>query len=86
MLEEYNVEEEMIDEIEIEEDQEDTDAMKEYNEAKKKAEEELGIKSGMDEEEVKHEVLLQKIRSEIEQNPEDAAKLLKSIVENDKEF
>ena len=86
MLEEYNVEEEMIDEIEIEEDQEDTDAMKEYNEAKKKAEEELGIKSGMDEEELKHEVLLQKIRSEIEQNPEDAAKLLKSIVENDKEF
>ncbi len=86
MLQDYNVEEESIDEIEIEEDPEDTDAMREYNEAKKKAEEELGIKSGMDKEEIKHEVLLQKIRTEIEQNPEDAAKLLKSIVENDKEF
>jgi flagellar M-ring protein FliF len=86
MLQEYNVEEEVIDEIETEEDQEDTDAMKEYNEAKKKAEEELGIKSGMDKEEVKHEVLLQKIRTEIEQNPEEAAKLLKSIVDSEKEF
>ena len=86
MLQDYSTEDEVIDEIEIEEDQEDTDAMKEYNEAKKKAEEELGIKTGMDKEEVKHEVLLQKIRNEIEQNPEDAAKLLKSIVDSDKEF
>ncbi len=86
MLQDYNVEEDEIDEIEIEEDQEDTDAMREYNEAKKKAEEELGIKSGMDKEEVKHEVLLQKIRTEIEQNPEDAAKLLKSIVDTEKDF
>ena len=86
MLQDYNEEEEDINEIEIEEDSEDMDAMREYNEAKKKAEEELGIKSEMDKEEIKHEVLLQKIRTEIEQNPEDAAKLLKSIVENDKEF
>lgn len=86
MLQDYNIEEEVLEEIEIEEDQEDTDAMKEYNEAKKKAEEELGIKSGMDKEEVKHEVLLQKIRSEIEQNPEEAAKLLKSIVDSEKDF
>ena len=40
----------------------------------------------MDKEEVKHEVLLKKIQAEIEQNPEDAAKLLKSIVDNEKEF
>lgn len=86
MLQDYNTDEELIDEIEVEEDHADTDAMKEYNDAKKKAEEELGIKSGMDKEEVKHEVLLQKIRSEIEQNPEEAAKLLKSIVDTDKEF
>jgi len=86
MLQDYSSEEENIEEIEIEEDIEDADAMKEYNEAKKKAEEELGISGNMDEEEIKHEVLLQKIQSEIEQHPEDAAKLIKSIVDNDKEL
>jgi flagellar M-ring protein FliF len=86
MLQDYTEHEEELDEIEVEEDIEDADAMREYNEAKRKAEEELGIKSGMDKEEVKHEVLLQKIRTEIEQNPEETAKLLKSIVESEKEF
>lgn len=86
MLQDYEAESEEMDEIEIEEDIEDTDAMKEYNEAKKKAEEELGISGTVDKEEIKHDVLLQKIRSEIEQNPEDAAKLIRSIVENEKEF
>jgi flagellar M-ring protein FliF len=86
MLEDYNIEEDNIEEIEIEEDFDDSDTIKEYNEAKRKAEEELGISSGMDKEEIKHDVLLQKIRSEIEQHPEDAAKLIKSIVDNDKEL
>ena len=86
MLQDYNEKEELIEEIVTEESPEDDDAMKEYNEAKKKAEEELGISGPVDKEEIKHEVLLQKIRSEIEQNPEEAAKLIKNIVENEKEF
>ncbi len=86
MLQERMVEEESIDDIEIQENEEDSDAMKEYNEAKKKAEKELGISGVPDKEEIKHEVLLQKLRTEIEQNPEDAAKLIKSIVDNEKEY
>ncbi|MCH9812821.1 MAG: flagellar M-ring protein FliF [Epsilonproteobacteria bacterium] len=86
MLQDYEAESQDIEEIEVEEDQEDTDALREYNEAKRKAEEELGISGPVDEDEIKHDVLLQKIRSEIEQHPEDAAKLIKSIVDNDKEF
>ena len=86
MLQDYNIKEQAIDEIEIEEDSEDADTLKEYNEAKKKAEEELGMSGTPDKDEIKHEVLLQKLRSEIEQNPEIAAKLIKSIVENEKEF
>ena len=86
MLQNHNVEEEFIEEIVIEESKEDSDTLKEYNEAKKKAEEELGISGPVDKEEIKHEVLLEKIRTEIENNPEEAAKLIKSMIENEKEF
>jgi len=87
MLQDYNLDDEEINDIEIEDEElEDSDALKEYNEAKRKVEEELGISSGMDKEEIKHEVLLQKIRAEIEENPEDAANLIKTIVDNHKEF
>lgn len=86
MLQDHNVEEEFIEEIVIEESKEDGDTLKEYNEAKKKAEEELGISGPVDKEEIKHEVLLEKIRTEIESNPEEAAKLIKNMIENEKEF
>lgn len=86
MLQDYNQEEELVEEVEMEDDTADADAMREYNEAKKKAEEELGLSGPVDKDEIKHEVLLKKIRAEIEQNPEDAAKLIKSIVESDKDF
>jgi flagellar M-ring protein FliF len=87
MLQDYNLDDEEINDIEIEDEElEDSDALKEYNEAKRKVEEELGISSGMDKEEIKHEVLLQKIRAEIEENPEDAANLIKTIVDNHKEY
>ncbi len=86
MLQEQISQEESIDDIEIQESEEDSDAMKEYNEAKKKAEKELGISGVPDKDEIKHEVLLQKLRAEIEQNPEDAARLIKSIVDNEKEY
>jgi flagellar M-ring protein FliF len=87
MLQDYNLDDEEINDIEIEDEElEDSDALKKYNEARRKVEEELGISSSMDKEEIKHEVLLQKIRAEIEENPEDAANLIKTIVDNSKEF
>ncbi len=86
MLQDHNVEEELIEEIIIEDNKEDSDTLKEYNEAKKKAEEELGISGPVDKEEIKHEVLLEKIRAEIESNPEEAAKMIKNMIESEKEF
>jgi len=59
--------------------------MKEYKMMKQKVEEELGISEGVDEEDLKHEILLDKIRKEIESRPEEAAKLLKSMLDNEKE-
>ena len=86
MLKEYTEEEAAINEIEIEEEHMDNDAMKEYDEARKKVEEELGIRSGMDKEEMKHDILVQKIKAEIEKNPEETSNLLKSMLDDKKEF
>ncbi len=86
MLQEYTEEEEAIDEIEIEEEQMDNDAMKDYDEARKKVEAELGIKTGMDKEEMKHDILVQKIKAEIEKNPEETSNLLKSMLDDTKDF
>jgi len=86
MLQEYKEEDIYADvESELGEEEEEDEILKEYNEAKKRAEEELGLGKGLDKEEIKHEVLLEKIRSEIEKSPEEAAKLIQSIIEEEKE-
>ncbi len=86
MLQEYKEEDIYADlESELGEEEEEDELLKEYNEAKKRAEEELGLGKGLDKEEIKHEVLLEKIRTEIEKSPEEAAKLIKSIIEEEKE-
>ncbi len=85
MLQEYEVEEEEEFLPESEEILEESDTMKEYKKMKQKVEEELGISEGVDEEDLKHEILLDKIRKEIESRPEEAARLLKSIIDNEKE-
>ncbi len=86
MLEEYREEEELADlESELEEEEKEDELLKEYNEAKRRAEEELGLGKGLDKEDIKHEVILEKVRQEIEKSPEDTAKLLKSIIEDENE-
>ncbi len=86
MIEEYRPEEEEEEAFSAEEaGLEEGDTMNEYIQAKKKVEEELGISQGVDEQDIKHEILLDKIRKEIESRPEEAAKLLKSITENENE-
>ena len=86
MLQEYQEEEEPgVAESELEEETED-ELLKEYNEAKKRAEEELGLGKGLDKEDIKHEVILEKVRQEIEKSPEDTAKLIKSIIEEENEI
>ncbi len=87
MLEEYKEEEEVSGiESELEEEEKEDELLKEYNEAKRRAEEELGLGKGLDKEEIKHEVILEKIRQEIDKSPEDTAKLIKSIIEEENEM
>ncbi len=87
MLEEYKEEEEETNlESELEEEEKEDELLKEYNEAKRRAEEELGLGKGLDKEDIKHEVILEKIRQEIERSPEDTAKLIKSIIEDENEI
>jgi flagellar M-ring protein FliF len=86
MLEEYKEEEEEANlESELEEEEKEDELLKEYNEAKRRAEEELGLGKGLDKEDIKHEVILEKVRQEIEKSPEDTAKLIKSIIEDENE-
>ena len=87
MLEEYKEEEEVSGaESELEEEEKEDEILKEYNEAKRRAEEELGLGKGLDKEDIKHEVILEKIRHEIDKSPEDTAKLIKSIIEEENEM
>lgn len=86
MLQDYTEEENDEAEQEIEHEDEEDDVLKEYNEAKKRAEEELGLRKELDKDEIKHEVILEKIRHEIEKNPDEAARLLKSMIEDENEL
>ena len=86
MLQEYKEEEEEGElESELEEEEKEDELLKEYNEAKRRAEEELGLAKGLDREDIKHEVILEKVRQEIERSPEDTAKLIRSIIEEENE-
>ena len=87
MLEEYKEEEETGgEESELEDEEQEDEILKEYNEAKRRAEEELGLGKGVDKEEIKHDVILEKIRYEIDKSPEDTARLIKSIIEEENEM
>jgi len=87
MLEEYKEDEELAAaESELEEENVEDELLKEYNEAKRRAEEELGLTKGLDKEDIKHEVILEKIRQEIDKSPEDTAKLIKSIIDEENEM
>jgi flagellar M-ring protein FliF len=78
--EEDNIEGEVITE-------EDNSSLEQYNEMKKKIENELGIGATLDQEEIRHEVLLEKIRKDIENSPEEIAKIIKSMLDTeDKDF
>lgn len=68
----------------LEDDQED--AMEKYNDMKKKVEKQLGIAGGTTEGDIKLEILQEKLRNMIEEKPEDAAILLKSLITDEMEF
>lgn len=80
----HNFEEEIISEPTSDEsivDDEDNSALDEYNKMKKKVESELGIGGSLDKDDIKHDVMLEKLRKDIEASPDEVAKIIKSMVD-----
>jgi flagellar M-ring protein FliF len=68
------------------EDLENDEALEKYNAAKKKIEAELGIDKEMDEQTLKHSIILERMQTDINNNPEELAKLIQTIMKSDKEL
>jgi len=70
----------------IEEEKENNEALEKYNQAKEKIEAELGINNEMDEQTLKHTILLERMQIDINNNPEELAKLIQTILKNEKDL
>jgi len=86
MLEETKEEEKQnengLEDIEV--DAEDT--LEKFKAARKKVEEQLGLSGEFNEDELKYEVLLEKMRAVITERSEEIAMLLQDMVKNDSDF
>jgi len=70
----------------VEEELENNEALEKYNQAKKKIEAELGINNEMDEQTLKHTIMLEKMQMDINNNPEELAKLIQTILKSEKDL
>lgn len=83
MLEVPAEDEEELDSLfEIDED-EDEDTLNKFQEMKRKVEEQLGLRGDVNEDEIKHEVLLDKIKELIEEKPQEIATLFQTLVRDE---
>ena len=65
--------------LEIDDD-EDEDLVQKVQDMRKKVEDQLGVGDGFNEDELKHEVLLEKVKTMAEDSPEDIASLLQALL------
>ncbi len=86
MLEETKEEEEQVQDglEDIEVDAEDT--LEKFKAARKKVEEQIGLSGEFNEDELKYDVLLEKMRAVITERNEEIAMLLQDMVKNDSDF
>jgi len=72
------------------EEEEDEDLVEKVQAMRKKVEEQLGVAENFNEDDLKYEVLLEKVKSMVEESPEEVAGLLQALLseenENEKEF
>ena len=71
--------------LEIEDD-EDEDLVEKVQAMRKKVEDQLGMSSGFDEDDLKHDVILEKVKSMAEDNPEEVASLLQALLTEEAEI
>ena len=80
MLEVTKEEEELEKPVLNIEEEEDEDLVEKVQSMRKKVEEQLGVSENFSEDELKYEVLLEKIREMVEENPEEVAGLLQALL------
>lgn len=84
-IDEYEPTKEELGLMDIEEDAEDT--LEKFKAAKQKVEEQLGLRDGnLNEEELKYDILLEKIQAVVNSKSEEIATLLQEMVNNDGEI
>ena len=67
-------------------DDEAEDTLEKFQEARKRVEEQLGIGNDFNEDELKYEVLLEKLKAQAEQKTEEVASLLEGLIKNANDF
>ncbi len=74
--------------MQLEDDDDDTaeDTLEKFKKARKKVEDQLGIGNDLDEEELKYDVLLEKLRTLAETKGEEIASLLQTMIRNENEY
>ena len=80
MLEISKEEEELATPVLDLEDEEDENLVEKVQQMRKKVEDQLGVGEGFNEDELKHEVLLEKVKSMAEDSPEEVAALLQALL------
>ena len=61
-------------------DEEDDNLVEKVQQMRKKVEDQLGLSEGFNEDELKHEVLLEKVKTMAEDTPEEVASLLQALL------
>lgn len=85
MLMELKPEEDLLsNELNLEEEAEDT--LEKFKAAKKRAEEELGVNEEFNEDDLKYDVLLEKMKAIVGEKSEEVSSLLQSMVKSDSSF
>ncbi len=82
MLEVQNTQEEKIESL-FEATDEDDEELNRFGEMRKRVEEQLGIGKTFNEEEVKYDVLLEKMKATLEEKPEEVAMLFKMLIKDE---
>lgn len=67
------------------EDDEEEDLVEKVQEMRRKVEDQLGVGGNLDENELKYEVLIEKVRHEVEERPEEIAQLLQLLIQEEHE-
>ncbi|WP_457746718.1 flagellar basal-body MS-ring/collar protein FliF [Sulfurimonas sp.] len=71
--------------LQVEDDEED-DLVEKVQQMRKKVEEQLGMSGGFNEDELKHEVILEKVKTMAEDSPEEIASLLQALLSEEAEI